>query len=432
LKIVILGAGYVGLVTAAGFAELGNSVLCVDVDPARVARLQAGECPLYERGLPELLARNREGGRLRFANQIEVTDAEMYFLAVPTPQSDDGSADVSAVLKAADDVASVAVRPAIVVVKSTVPVGTNDAVQARLEKATVRLEAASNPEFLREGTAVEDFLRPDRVVCGLRSPEAREAFRRLYASLTISRERLFVTDPRTSELIKYVANSMLAMRISFMNEISQLCDAVGADVADIRLAVGADHRIGLDFLYPGPGYGGSCFPKDVAALEHQALQAGVASRLVTATHEANAAQRRYLVEKLRRACDGELRGKTIVLWGLAYKAETDDVRESPALHLARALLEAGARVRGHDPEASENFHRVCPDVSIVSDNLEALDGADALCITTEWRLYRGSDLGELVRRMRKPAVVDARNVWVHREATAAGLRYFAIGSRAGS
>jgi UDPglucose 6-dehydrogenase len=404
-----------------------------------VRQLKDGIIPIYEPGLADLVRRNERAGRLRFATDVDdpFAEADAYFIAVGTPPGPDGAADISAVLGVADRIAHLANRPAIVVVKSTVPVGTCDAVQERIDRAArVTLEVVSNPEFLKEGTAVDDFFRPDRIVLGARSEDARQVLRTLYAPLQLSGERVVITDPRSSELTKYAANTMLAMRVSFMNELSRLCHATGADIHAVRMGVGSDTRIGKRFLYAGPGYGGSCFPKDVQALMHLGRAHGVPMRVADATHLANEEQAHFVAD-LVGSCIGSLDGKTIALWGLAFKPETDDIRESPALKLAEALLSKGARIVGHDPEAARNFAKAMihhgPRVKVVDRDYDALDGADALVLLTEWRSYRAPNFSEIRRRLRPvddttpPVVVDARNVWRPSEVVRAGLRYQGIG-----
>ncbi|MBV9947862.1 MAG: UDP-glucose/GDP-mannose dehydrogenase family protein [Myxococcales bacterium] len=438
MRLVTFGIGYVGLVTGTGLAELGHDVLCVDIDRDRVRQLEDGVLPIYEPGLGDLVKRNGRAGRLRFATEVTspFDEADGYFLAVGTPQGPDGAADIKAVLSAADSVAAVARRGAIVVVKSTVPVGTCDAVQARVDKkAAVPLEVVSNPEFLKEGSAVQDFFRPDRIILGVRSDEARETLRALYAPLQLSGERVVVTDPRSSELTKYAANAMLAMRVSFMNELARVCHATGADIHAVRMGVGSDTRIGKRFLYAGPGYGGSCFPKDVQALLHLGRSHGVPMRLAEATHLANEEQSRFLAELVESSV-GPLAGKTVALWGLAFKPETDDVRESPAVKLASVLLSKGAAVVAHDPEAGRNFERLMASrgarVKVVDRDYDALDGAHALVLLTEWRSYRAPNFAEIRRRLcgqdgAAPVVVDGRNIWRPAEVTRAGLRYQGLG-----
>jgi len=441
MRLVTFGIGYVGLVTGTGLAELGHDVLCVDIDPERIRQLEDGIIPIYEPGLADLVRRNERAGRLRFSTDVApgFDEADAYFIAVGTPPGPDGAADVSAVLNVAERIAATAKKPALIVVKSTVPVGTCDAVQARADahrQPGVPLEVVSNPEFLKEGTAVQDFFRPDRVVLGARSEDARELLRALYAPLQLSGERVVVTDPRSSELTKYAANAMLAMRVSFMNELARLCHATGADVHAVRFGVGSDTRIGKRFLYAGPGYGGSCFPKDVQALYHLGRSHGVPMRMAEATHLANEEQAHFLASIVESAV-GSLKDRSIAFWGLAFKPETDDVRESPSLKLAAALLAKGARVVGHDPEAGRNFAKAMAahgaNVRVVDRDYDALDGAHALVLLTEWRSYRAPNFGEIRRRLREadgggpPTVVDARNVWRASEVARAGLRYQGIG-----
>ncbi|HEY1695929.1 MAG TPA: UDP-glucose/GDP-mannose dehydrogenase family protein [Polyangiaceae bacterium] len=439
MQLVTFGVGYVGLCTGTGLAELGHDVLCVDIDPERVRQLRDGILPIYEPGLGDLVKRNERAGRLRFDTQVTppFDEADAYFLAVGTPPGPDGAADVSAVLSAGEGVARVAKRPALVVVKSTVPVGTCDAVQARVDAlGKVPLEVVSNPEFLKEGSAVQDFFRPDRIVLGARSDAARETLRALYAPLQLSGERVVVTDPRSSELTKYAANTMLAMRVSFMNELSRLCHATGADVHAVRLGVGSDTRIGKRFLYAGPGYGGSCFPKDVQALMHLGKAHGVPMRMAEATHLANEEQAHFLAGLVEQSL-GSLAGKRVALWGLAFKPETDDIRESPALKLAEVLVAKGAAVVGHDPEAGRNFAKATAHhgarVAVVDRDYDALPGAHALVLLTEWRSYRAPNFAEIRKRLvdgeggKTAVVVDARNVWRPHDVARAGLRYQGIG-----
>ena len=434
MRLVVFGAGYVGLVSGTGLSDLGHDVLVYDIDPNKIAQLQEGKVPSYEPGLADLIHRNQRCGRLSFASTIPppFDAADAYFIAVGTPPGADGAADLSDVMSAADTIAAVASAPALVVVKSTVPVGTCDAVQARVAQAKASLEVVSNPEFLKEGDAVNDFFKPDRVVVGARSEEARQALRDLYAPLQLSGERLVVTDPRSSELIKYASNTMLAVRISFMNELSRLCHATGADIHSVRMGVGADSRIGKKFLYAGPGYGGSCFPKDVKALAALGRVHAVPMRIAEAAHAANEDQATFLAELVERALGG-VEGKTIALWGLAFKPETDDIRESPAIKLTRVLLERGASVSCHDPEAGPNFARHFDGkVTVKHRDYDALDGAHALVLLTEWRSYRAPNFGEIKRRLasigESPAVlIDARNIWRPAEVIKAGLRYQGIG-----
>ncbi len=424
-----------GLVSGTGLAELGHHVRIVDIDPERVRRLNDGILPIYEPGLADLIRRNEREGRLNFANEVgaDYADAEVFFICVGTPPGADGGADVSAVLAAADAIAAIATKPALIAVKSTVPVGTCDAVESRLGKARVTLEVVSNPEFLKEGAAVADFFKPDRIVLGANSTNARTLLRELYAPLQLSGERLVNTDRRSSELIKYASNTMLAMRVSFMNELSRLCHATGADIHAVRLGVGADTRIGRRFLYAGPGYGGSCFPKDVQALVHLGKKHGVPMRLADATHTANAEQIAF-VGKLVLDALGDTANKRVTLWGLAFKPETDDVRDAPSLAIAQLLLRHHVEVVGHDPEAGHSFSRAIANekVRVVEGAYEAAVGADALVLLTEWHSYRAPDYADLKRRMRGDAIVDARNVWRASEVTRAGFRYHGVGVSVGT
>jgi UDPglucose 6-dehydrogenase len=442
VRLVAFGVGYVGLVTGTGLSELGHEVLCVDIDPERIRQLEGGTLPIYEPGLGDLVKRNVRADRLRFATEVlpPFDEADAYFVAVGTPPGADGAADLTAVMAVGERIAQIAKRPALVVCKSTVPVGTCDAMQARIDKmATTPLEVVSNPEFLKEGAAVQDFFRPDRIVLGARSDHARETLRALYAPLQLSGERVVVTDPRSSELTKYAANTMLAMRVSFMNELARLCHATGADIHAVRLGVGSDSRIGKRFLYAGPGYGGSCFPKDVQALLHLGRSHGVPMRMAEATHLANEEHAEFLAHLVGQAIGGP-GGKTVAFWGLAFKPETDDVRDAPSIKLATALLARGANVVGHDPEAGRNFARAMAShgarVRVVDRDYDALDGASALILLTEWRSYRAPNFAEVRKRLRggdasAPLVVDARNSWRPADVVRAGLRYQGIGVPSG-
>jgi UDPglucose 6-dehydrogenase len=438
MRLVVFGAGYVGLVSGTGLSDLGHEVLIYDIDPDKIKKLADGRIPIYEPGLADLIHRNQRCGRLRFGSEIPAPfdAADAYFIAVGTPPGSDGAADLSHVMSAADIIARVAMASALVVVKSTVPVGTCDAVQGRLSNAGrsgVTLEVVSNPEFLKEGDAIADFFKPDRVVIGARSDGAQQTLRDLYAPLQLSGERLVVTDPRSSELIKYASNTMLAVRISFMNELSRLCHATGADIHSVRLGVGTDSRIGKKFLYAGPGYGGSCFPKDVQALAALGREHAVPMRIAEAAHSANEEQSVFLAKLIDLALEGAM-GKKVALWGLAFKPETDDIREAPSVKLTRALLERGATVSCHDPEAGPNFSKLFGSAVTVKDrDYDALDGAHALVLLTEWRSYRAPNFAEIKRRLAPtasgltPLLVDARNIWRPSDVTKAGLRYQGIG-----
>jgi UDPglucose 6-dehydrogenase len=435
LRLTVFGAGYVGLVTGAGLADLGHNVLIVDTNAERIAQLQEGKVPVHEPGLPELIRRNTRGGRLKFGTELtdQFSLSDAYFIAVGTPSMADGAADTSAVFEVASQIAREARQSALVVVKSTVPIGTCTEVQYVIDDYELRnqaLEVVSNPEFLKEGTALADFFKPDRVVVGAHTIEAIKTMRALYAPLQLQGENVIATDPRSSELIKYASNTMLAMRISFMNELSRLCHVAKADIHAVRLGVGSDSRIGRKFLYAGPSWGGSCFGKDVRALIQMGRKYDVPMSLAEATHSANASQSAFLASLVSEMLNGELEGKKVALWGLAFKPETDDVREAPSLKLTAWLLANGVKVVGHDPEAGTNFKIAVGDAVTVTDrDYDALNGADALVLLTEWRSYLAPDFHEIRDRMRGNVVVDARNVWRSVDVTAAGLRYQGIGTR---
>jgi UDPglucose 6-dehydrogenase len=435
MRISIAGSGYVGLVTAAGLAEMGNHVLCTDVSEERIDALKRGRIPFFEPGLAEIVARNVRGRRLSFGIRIEgaYTASDIYFIAVGTPPGEGGRADLRAVFTAAETIAKIATKPALIAIKSTVPIGTSDEVEKRVRSVGGQpIRLASNPEFLKEGAALEDFFRPDRVVIGVNDEATGEAMRDLYRPLQLSSERVLVMDRRSAELAKYAANAMLAVRISFMNELAQLCDSAGADINSIRRALGSDRRIGPHFLYAGPGYGGSCFPKDISALSALAADEGKALGIVDAAASANQRQLNYIVERVRSLFPEGLAKKEIAVWGLAFKPETDDVRESPAGAIVTKLLQLGANVRGHDPEAAANFAAAyAPKASYFDNEYDALDGADALVLMTEWRHFRNPDLDELKRRMKQPKIVDARNIWSMFDLNERGFEYLGVGTAAG-
>jgi UDPglucose 6-dehydrogenase len=433
MRIVVVGSGYVGLVAGTGFAEFGNTVACIDSDKSKIDALLEGRIPIYEPGLEELVRRNVADQRLTFGTDLAaaVEDAEMVFIAVGTPPKEDGSADMKHVLAVAEALSATLRRDTVVVLKSTVPVGTNDQVHALFaERAKVKVSVVSNPEFLKEGDAINDFLKPDRVILGVRDDAGRAAMRRLYAPLQLNHDRLLFMEPRSAEMAKYVANAMLATRISFMNDIARLCEAVGADVGSVRKGVGSDQRIGSKFLFPGAGYGGSCFPKDVSALLHLADRHDIDLSVVRATEAVNARQKGVLFEKLSRHV-GPLKDLRIALWGLAFKPRTDDVREAPALVLIGQLLEAGAEVRVHDPAARATAraalgslaHRVI----FVEHPYDATVGADALVLVTEWQEYRSPDFERLAAQMRRKVLIDGRNVWSAVEPESLGFTYEGIG-----
>jgi UDPglucose 6-dehydrogenase len=435
MKMVVVGAGYVGLVTAAGFADLGNHVVCVDVDAQRVARLLEGKLPFHEPGLRELVEDGVAARRLSFATGLAgaVAGARAVFVAVGTPGRADGSADLSAVEAVAASVAEVAEDELVLVLKSTVPVGTHARISHIVESATTTIHVASNPEFLREGSAVDDFLRPDRIVVGTAPGDTFSpgVLQQIYAPLDRDADRIQWMDPASAELTKYVANTMLAMRISFMNEVALLCERVGADVQMVRRGVSSDPRIGAHFLYAGPGYGGSCFPKDVRALVATAREHDLPLHLAAGTHEVNERQKGVLLTKLRRALAGKLRGRRIAVWGAAFKPDTDDLRDSPALALIDGLLAAGAAVAVHDPIAGAGLRALFGDrVEVCDDEYEAVTGADALVLVTEWRQYRSPDFERVASLLKQPVVIDGRNIWPGAVLRDQGFRYEGIGVRA--
>jgi UDPglucose 6-dehydrogenase len=431
VKIAVIGTGYVGLVTATCLAESGNDVVGIDKDARKVETLTSGRLPIYEPGLLELVERNRREERLRFTTDLAagIQPAELIFVAVGTPPKDDGSSDLSAVRAVGDAVADAAQGPKIVVIKSTVPVGTNRALAERLaDRGARQLHVASNPEFLKEGAAVDDFMKPDRVVVGVRRPEVGEVLRELYAPFLRTERPFLVMSPESAEMTKYVANAMLATKISFINEMANLCERMQADVNDVRRGIGHDERIGFQFLFPGSGYGGSCFPKDVASLISMAKQAGTPAHLIEAVDRVNQAQKRVLGEKIKRHFGAELKGKTLAVWGLAFKPRTDDVREAPALVLIDDMLAEGVRLRVHDPEALANVKALYGERLVYCDRpYGALEGADALAIVTEWQEFRRPDFEVMRRLMRGHVVFDGRNIYEPAGFEKFGFTYYGIG-----
>ncbi|MCK2184326.1 UDP-glucose dehydrogenase family protein [Halomonas getboli] len=438
MKITIFGSGYVGLVTGACLAEVGHEVMCVDVDADKVARLSQGEVPIYEPGLESLIHQNLDAGRLHFTNDAKaaVEFGLLQFIAVGTPSDEDGSADLRHVLKVAETIATHMTEYRIIVDKSTVPVGTAgkvaDTVAATLEArgASLDFDVCSNPEFLKEGAAIEDFSRGSRIVVGTESERVRQVMRECYGPYNRQRDKLMFMGVRSAELTKYAANAMLATKISFINEMANLAERLGADIEEVRHGIGSDPRIGYHFIYPGCGYGGSCFPKDVKALAHTAEAAGHPAHLINAVEQVNARQKSRLFEMLSDAFDGDLAGKTIALWGLAFKPNTDDMREAPSRALMEALWQAGARVQAYDPEAAEECLRIYgnrEDLDLTENRDETLEGAHALVICTEWKAFRTVDFARLRERLIAPVVVDGRNLFSPQSAQQAGLTYYAIG-----
>ncbi len=436
----MIGTGYVGLVTGTCLAEVGNDVVCVDVDARKVAVLKEGGVPIHEPGLAEMIARNVAAGRLAFTTDVAagVAHGTLQFIAVGTPPDEDGSADMQYVIAAAREIGRRMDGWKIVVDKSTVPVGTADRVREAVAAELAARGAAhpfavvSNPEFLKEGAAVEDFMRPDRIVIGADDERAIAVMRAVYAPFMRSHDRLMLMDLRSAELTKYAANAMLATRISFMNELANLAERLGADIEMVRQGIGSDPRIGWHFLYPGAGYGGSCFPKDVKALQFTARQHGWPLKLLGAVEAVNEAQKQVLVDKLVARLGADLAGKRIALWGLAFKPDTDDMREAPSRVIVDALLARGASVVAHDPVAMDEARRVYGDVkglSYTDSPMAAAEGADALVVVTEWKAFRSPDFERLRATLRTPLVFDGRNLYDPREVRAAGLEYFGIGRR---
>ena len=432
MRVTVIGSGYVGLVAGACFAETGNDVMCADVDAGKIARLREGILPIYEPGLEPLVMRNVAAGRLRFTTDLgsAVEHGDVVFIAVGTPPGEDGSADLQHVLDVATTIGHHLDRFKVVVTKSTVPVGTAERVRTAIRAVSSGdFAVASNPEFLKEGAAIDDFMKPDRVVLGVDDPRAEELLQALYSPYVRSGSPILFMDIPSAEVTKYAANAMLATRISFMNQVAELCELVGADVFAVRKGIGSDSRIGNAFLFPGPGYGGSCFPKDVKALVHTARGVGMLTDLFDAVEAVNARQKQVMFEKLLRLL-GDVRGKTIAVWGLAFKAGTDDMRESPAVALINALLQAGAAIRAHDPEALEVARGIWGDrIVYVQDPYEALTAADALAVVTEWLVYRNPDFERMKTTLRTPVVVDGRNLYEPARMARLGFRYAGIGRR---
>jgi len=432
VNIAMIGSGYVGLVSGACFAEFGTHVTCVDIDEQKIAALERGEIPIYEPGLDSLVARNVEAGRLRFTTDLEgaIRENLVIFVTVGTPQDPHGRADLRYVFDVAETIARNLDTYKVVVIKSTVPVGTGDRVEALIREKVgpdVPFSVASNPEFLREGAAIEDFMRPDRVVIGTEDEQARAILEDLYRPLYLIETPILRTRRRTAELIKYASNAFLAVKITYINEMADLCERVGADVHHVAKGMGLDRRIGPKFLHPGPGYGGSCFPKDTRAVLATAEEHGARLEIVEAAVRVNDARPARMVEKIRRALGGELAGKTVALLGLSFKPNTDDVRESAALKIAALLAEAGARVRAFDPAAMETARAAGFAGECCESEYEAAEGADVLVIATEWNQFRNLDLARLEGLLRQPLLVDLRNVYEPEDMAARGFRYVAVG-----
>ncbi|MYM74162.1 nucleotide sugar dehydrogenase [Duganella sp. FT134W] len=440
MKITVIGTGYVGLVTGTCLAEVGNEVLCLDLDASKIAILNGGGIPIHEPGLLEMVKRNVAAGRLKFTTDIEqsVAFGQVQFIAVGTPPDEDGSADLKYVLAAARNIGKHMNEYKVVVDKSTVPVGTADKVAAVLQEelsargVDTTFAVVSNPEFLKEGAAVEDFMRPDRIVIGTEDPKAVTIMRELYAQFNRNHDRIVVMDLRSAELTKYAANAMLATRISFMNELALLADKMGADIEQVRLGIGSDPRIGFHFLYPGCGYGGSCFPKDVQALIKTAAENDIKLKVLTSVEDANEAQKQVLLTKIKARFGSELQGKNFAVWGLAFKPNTDDMRAASSRTLIEGLWALGATVTAYDPVAMDESRRIYGDdarLTYAENHMSTLDGADALVIVTEWKEFRVPQFEEIKARLKSPVIFDGRNLYVPAQVRSHGLEYFAIGRR---
>lgn len=431
MKITMIGTGYVGLVTGTCLAESGNEVTCVDIDQSKIDRLLKGDIPIYEPGLSELVLYNTKAGRLKFTSKAAETvpGARCVFIAVGTPQRDDGSANLDGLWKVVDTLAPLLPKEVVVVIKSTVPVGTNRAVAKRLRELTGReVDVASNPEFLKEGCAIDDFAKPDRVVVGVTRPEVGDVLHELYKPFLRTEHPFLVMGLESAEMTKYVANCLLATKISFINEMANLCELLEADINDVRRGIGHDQRIGFAFLFPGVGYGGSCFPKDVRALVDAAAQKGLNTQILKSVDEVNNAQKHVLFDKVRRHFGEKLKGRTIAVWGLSFKPRTDDIREAPALVLIDSLLEAGAVVRVHDPVALPNVKKIYGDrLTYCEQQYDVLKGAEALAIVTEWNEFRNADFEQMKQAMKSPVIFDGRNLYEPDKMKAQGFEYSGIG-----
>ena len=438
MKITIIGSGYVGLVSGACFADLGNDVVCLDVDEKKIAQLRGGSIPIYEPGLQQMVTHNAAAGRLRFTTDVEegVAHGAVQFIAVGTPSDQDGSADMRYVIAAARNIGRSMTEYRVIVNKSTVPVGTAERVRAAIAEELrnrgldLPFSVVSNPEFLKEGAAVSDFMRPDRIVVGSSDERATQIMRQLYAPILRNHDRILIMDPRSAELTKYAANAMLATRISFMNELANLAEKLGANIESVRNGIGSDQRIGYHFLYAGVGYGGSCFPKDIQALQHTAGEYGVQLTIVDSVEKANRTQKQRLLEKVRGRFGEHLDGRHFAVWGLSFKPNTDDMREAPSRVVINGLLARGARITAYDPVAMEEARKIFarePGVRFASSTVGALDGADALIIVTEWKEFRSPDFDDMKRRLKSPVVFDGRNLYDPMVMRDSGIEYYSVG-----
>jgi len=431
MNLLVIGTGYVGLVTGACLADMGHQVICLDIDAEKIAALQNGIVPIYEPGLEEIVQRNARAGRLKFTTDYPsgVQNSKVCFIAVPTPSKEDGSCDLSYVLQAARSIAESMTAPLVIVTKSTVPVGTAQKIRHIVEESTkVPFDVVANPEFLKEGAAVSDCMKPDRIILGVESSHAADIMKEIYAAFTINRDRILIMDTASAEMTKYVANAMLATRISFMNEMAGLCEKLGANIQQVRVGIGSDSRIGYHFLYAGAGYGGSCFPKDIRALQAMARNAGFDAPLLQAVDTINERQKKVLAQKMKKHF-GSLSQKTIAVWGLAFKPDTDDLREAPALKLIEELLDQGAHLRLFDPIAMPKAQKFLnhPNITWCRDEYHAAEGSDAIALVTEWKQFRFADLSVIAKSMQGSAFFDGRNQYKKDEMKAKGFQYFGIG-----
>lgn len=432
MNVSVIGTGYVGLVSGVCFAEMGNKVTCIDIDASKVAMMSDGKSPIYEPGLEPMMIRNIKDNRITFSTSYDsISDAKAVFMAVGTPSGDDGNADLTYLYKALDSLVPFINDNLIVVLKSTVPVGTGEAVKKYLaSKTDKKLFVVNNPEFLKEGSAVQDFMKPQRVIVGTDSDHAFEVIEKLYKPFVTQTKRTLKTSNLSAEVVKYAANCFLATKISFMNEIARLCDKTGADVDEVRYGIATDSRIGSEFLYPGPGYGGSCFPKDVKALIYKAKEVGIDFKIVAATEEVNAEQKLYMYKKMKNYY-GNFNGKTIAVWGTAFKANTDDIRETPAQYVVEAIHKNGGKVKFYDPEAGKNFETYCKEhnlnAELMDNKYDCLNDSDGLVVLTEWKEFRVPDFAEVHKRLKTPVLFDGRNLYDTEQVLEFGFKYFAVG-----
>jgi UDPglucose 6-dehydrogenase len=435
MNIAIIGTGYVGLVTGAGLAETGHTVICMDIAAEKIEMLRRGEIPIYEPGLEEMVQFNAAEGRLAFTTSFEeaVANSKVIFFALPTPQGEDGSADLSHILDVAATISKIITEPKVIINKSTVPVGTAEKVKSIFERNTkIQVEVVSNPEFLKEGSAVQDFMKPDRIVIGSSSKDAIETMQEIYEPFVRTGNPIYVMDEKSAELTKYAANAMLAVRISFMNEIANICDRVGADVTNIRKGIGSDARIGSQFLFAGVGFGGSCFPKDVSAIVKTAEDAGYDFKMLRAVQKVNTLQKKVLVDKVLAHYKNDVKGKVFAVWGLSFKPKTDDIREAPSIEIIRTLIERGAKVQASDPVAIPAMMKVVAEndhIQYRRRNMKALEGADALIVVTEWNEFRNPDFKLLASSLKDKVVFDGRNIYDPEKMEELGLKYYGIGRK---